>query len=210
MNIKRSIYFNKSGIYCFTNKLNNKKYIGQTICFYTRFTKHKKGISGAPKFENAIKKYGFKGFFFEILEYCEENLLNEREEYWILFHQTLNDKFGYNILQRQDRIKRKKHTEESKAKMSSSQRKAFPNGRSGENNPFYGQKHSQESLDIITKKAIGKISPNRKPIIAYNDKEIKEFQYLDLAAKAFNGSRTSIWKAIKNQKIYKGFLWRYK
>ena len=209
MEIKRSIYFNKSGIYCFINKINKKRYVGQAKSIYTRYRKHFRGESDAPKFENAVKKYGWNNFDIEILEECAVESLDDREEYWILFYKTLDDDYGYNILQRQN-VKRQPHTEETKLKIRESLKIAFPDGISGENNPFYGQKHNQETIDIISEKAKGRISPNRKKVIAYNENIEKEFDCLTSAAKSVEGFRELIWKAIKNNKKYKGYFWNYK
>lgn len=208
MEIKRSIYFNKSGIYCFINKINKKRYVGQAKSIYTRYRKHLQGFSDAPKFNNAIKKYGLDNFDFEILEECPINSLDDREEYWILFYKTLDDDFGYNIIQKQN-IKRQPHTKETKQKIKDSLKIAFPNGTRGKNNPFYGKKHSEETLKILSEKSKGHISPNRKAVIARNETETKEFPCLTLAAKSVNGFRELIWKAIKNNKQYKGYFWEY-
>lgn len=46
--------------------------------------------------QRAFCKYGKNAFVFEILEYCDEEMLNERERYWILEKESeYNDK-GYN------------------------------------------------------------------------------------------------------------------
>lgn len=208
MEIKRSIYFNKSGIYCFINKINRKRYIGQAKSIYTRYRKHFRGESDAPKFENVVKKYGWDNFDIEILEECSIDILDDREEYWILFYKTLDDNFGYNILQRQN-VRRKPHTEETKTKIKESLKIAFPDGISGENNPFYGKKHSEDTLKIISDKSKGRISANRKAVTARNEIETKDFPCLTLAAKSVNGFRELIWKAIKDNKQYKGYTWEY-
>lgn len=50
----------KIGIYCFTNKLNNKRYIGQSIHIEKRYKEHLKASLYSKThslFYNAIKKY---------------------------------------------------------------------------------------------------------------------------------------------------------
>ena len=82
-------------------------------------------------------------------------------------------------------------------------------GICGENNPFYGKKHSEDTLKIISDKSKGRVSANRKAVVARNETETKEFPCLTLAAKSVNGFRELIWKAIKNNKQYKGYKWEY-
>jgi hypothetical protein len=78
---------NKIGIYCFTNIVNNKKYVGMS--------KTDLGIRLSKYFQNsylnkksgfilpAILKYGHSSFYIEILEYCDKNIIKERENYYI-------------------------------------------------------------------------------------------------------------------------------
>jgi len=75
-------------IYQATNKVNNKKYIGQTtydklykrINTHVWFAKHKD--TNLP-FSNALRKYGKENFSWIILEECENNMRGEREIHWI-------------------------------------------------------------------------------------------------------------------------------
>ncbi len=90
----------KSGIYKWTNKINNKKYIGSSIDLTNRFTTYF-SYSTIQKIVNkkssliyaALLKYGYSNFSLEILEYCEPNLLINREQYYL---DTFNPE--YNIL----------------------------------------------------------------------------------------------------------------
>ena len=88
------------GIYCFENKINNKKYIGQSVKIKTRIKQHidcsknKNYIGYNTKFYKALRKYGIDNFNIIILEECEESKLDEREIYWIEFYDTYKN--GYN------------------------------------------------------------------------------------------------------------------
>ena len=83
-------------IYCLTNSINSKKYVGQTVrTLAERLEDHSKE-SKRPKYKLhfAIQKYGIKNFQIEVLECCSNEELNDREEYWV---QKLNSfKKGYN------------------------------------------------------------------------------------------------------------------
>lgn len=86
-------------VYKITNKINNKCYIGQTInSLNERFNRHKKdAISNRldTHLARAIRKYGEENFTAEIIEKVNnQELLTEREYYWINFYDSVNQ--GYN------------------------------------------------------------------------------------------------------------------
>ena len=89
-------------IYVITNQINKKQYIGQTT--YTIQERFKEHIIDAKKqrcekrpLYDAFNKYGINNFTIEQLEECDNNLLNEREKYWINKLNTFH--FGYNATQ---------------------------------------------------------------------------------------------------------------
>lgn len=79
-------------IYKTTNLINGKIYIGQD-------KKNNPSYYGSGlKLIKAIKKYGRENFKKDILEECtDENHMNEREGYWIKYHNSTDRKIGYNI-----------------------------------------------------------------------------------------------------------------
>ena len=91
----------KCGIYLITNLINNKKYVGQSLNIQKRwnqhcsaaFNPHNKGYD-YPLYQ-AFRKYGINNFSFEILEECNSTELNDKEEYYIKFYNTLSNQ-GYN------------------------------------------------------------------------------------------------------------------
>lgn len=87
----------KCGIYCIENKINGKKYIGQSIDIARRWTEHrqKSRFDRGTFLYNSFKKYGVKNFDFYIIEECKEEELNDREIYWISHYDTY--KHGYNM-----------------------------------------------------------------------------------------------------------------
>ena len=86
----------KCGIYCIENRLNHKKYIGQSIDISRRWMQHKQQnmIARDTFLYNAIKKYGIESFDFYILEECNEEILNEKEMFWIQKLNAIEE--GYN------------------------------------------------------------------------------------------------------------------
>lgn len=91
-----------SGIYCITNTITGKKYIGQSKNIKRRFNRHKRASVTKRKGEcfylqNAIGKYGVDNFTFEILLYANDrDYLNIMEQKCIERFNTLAPN-GYNL-----------------------------------------------------------------------------------------------------------------
>ena len=83
------------GIYMCENKLNHKKYIGQSTNIERRRREHLCWPSPYSRFDNELKAIGEKGFNFSILEECSADQLDEREAYWINYYDSKNN--GYNL-----------------------------------------------------------------------------------------------------------------
>ena len=91
----------KNGIvYCYTNKINGKKYVGQTIHPEQRKRNH---LHSAFKrddgyiFHDALRKHGIENFDYRVLEECNESALSEREAHYIKEMNALMP-HGYNML----------------------------------------------------------------------------------------------------------------
>lgn len=86
-------------IYCITNLINNKKYIGKTLNSITdRFKEHcqdatRRCEENRPLYR-AMNKYGKENFRVDLVATCEENELSKKEIYYIQVYNTF--KFGYN------------------------------------------------------------------------------------------------------------------
>lgn len=125
---KKLIYkdnYKKSGIYKWTNLINGKSYIGSSVNLYCRFRDYysfyfinKSLKRGNSMIYNAILKYKHNNFSLEILEYCDNNILLEREQYYI---DLLNPE--YNICKTAGSVLGRIFSNETKLKISSSLKK---------------------------------------------------------------------------------------
>jgi group I intron endonuclease len=88
-------------IYCITNKLNGKKYIGQTTrTVKQRFAAHmcSKGKNGCRLLNAAILKYGRDAFSVEIIDVAHsQRQLDSLEVAAIEQYRTMSRAIGYNI-----------------------------------------------------------------------------------------------------------------
>lgn len=86
-------------IYKITNKINGKIYIGKTMKTpEERWKEHcqdsKKERAEKRPLYSAMNKYGIKNFSLEVVEKCSDDIVNDREVYWIEYYQSF--KYGYN------------------------------------------------------------------------------------------------------------------
>lgn len=122
-------------IYKSTNILTNKCYIGYTHNLPRRILTHKSASkNGKSKFYNAIRKYGWSNFKWEIL-FESDNMnecLNIKEPYYIKLFDSINN--GYNttpggecnpLFKSDNGMYGKTHTEEVKKRLSILARKRF-------------------------------------------------------------------------------------
>lgn len=170
-------------IYMYTNKINNKKYVGQTKNLLDRhrrhvqtsFNKNAKRDYNTP-FHRAIRKYGIENFEIKILaENIEtQEKLNEYEIFFIKRYKTLNIQNGYNVAEGGYNNpfvgKTEKEMDEFKRKVSESRKGQMI----GENNPFYGKKHTEETKNKISKNhanVSGENNPNYGKQMSESQKE---------------------------------------
>ena len=167
---------NNSGIYCYTNKLNGKRYVGQSINLEKRYYQHLYNITAPkPYFDYYLHLYGVDNFVYEVLEYCDKSIQNEREKYWIDYYDSYNNGYnltnggsGYNITLSDSHIIALKAswTDERKLKASETQklaqRKYYDSDKGRENAKKHsirmkGRKSSEETKRKISESNKGRI-----------------------------------------------------
>ena len=103
--LSKSEWNTKNVIYCYTNKINGKRYVGQTSrTLKTRHNQHVKSSYNEKSndynvpFHSAIRKYGIDNFELEILHIVDEYSIDMTEIFYIEYFDTLakNGK-GYNV-----------------------------------------------------------------------------------------------------------------
>lgn len=93
--------YSRIGIYAIRNIINGKMYIGKTgMNFGDRWDSHRSLLNNQKHdnqyLQNAWNKYGEENFEFIVIEDCCEELLNEREIYYIKKYKDIG--LSYNIL----------------------------------------------------------------------------------------------------------------
>lgn len=157
-----------SNIYLITNKINNKKYVGQSSNIKERWYRHSvdyKRLTDKYLYR-AMNKYGFENFFFEVLETdIPIDAIHEREIYWIKQINTKSPN-GYNMTdggegsfnrilsdETKEKIRNatigKKHSKETRKKQSESTKKRYENSYEREKISL-SMKNNKEAIEKAT------------------------------------------------------------
>lgn len=244
------IYNDKYCVYIHTNKTNGKVYVGQT-CQVPEERWRKNGTGYRPRknntcrFWNAIQKYGWDNFEHEVIA---SNLTleeaNNFEELLIEKLDSTNPEKGYNLQSggknhKQAEETRQKISKNLKGKMAGENNPMYGVSRYGEDNPFYGKKHTDETKEKISQARIGKYTGENSPrygvhVSEETKKKISEAKKGNMKVKVdqfdLDGNFIRTWNGIKQAadtlgiqqtgisaccrgvKYYNqsgGFIWRY-
>lgn len=143
-------------IYKCTNFINGKAYIGQTISTIEKRWKGHCKCKRKCHFSSAIRKYGTQCWKLEIIEeVSSRELLNDREIYWIAYYDTFKN--GYNSTSGGKQAYQYSLTVCKKISAARigmkfdhnhiiSMKFAQCGQYNGKKNPFFGKKHSLETL----------------------------------------------------------------
>jgi group I intron endonuclease len=131
----------KSGIYQITIK--GKIYIGSATSLYNRMHRHLHDLNKKKhcnrKLQNYFNKYGLNNFLFEVIEYCDVEVLIQREQYFLDTKKPF-----FNICKIAGNTMGVLHSEETKKKLSEM--------RKGKQSSL-GRKLSEETKKKISDKA---------------------------------------------------------
>lgn len=210
INIFRDHKIKQGGVYLLFNKINNHFYIGSTISIKGRmknylnpsFLKLKKNYS--MPISKALLKYDYDSFSLVIIEYLVDSKLEERETFWIK-----KLKPYYNILQVGYHSLGYKHTMQTKYKLRNlalgrlhleSTKLMISQMLKGDKNPFYNQKHSLKSKDLISiKKSHGLVYIYDS---LYNFQGV--FKSLTELAKIIKANNNSLNLVLNKDRLFRG------
>ena len=130
-------------VYLIENKINGKKYVGQTVRSLNRRL-HEHIFLDHSVIHRAIDKYGWQNFKVSVLEECStQEDLNEREIYYIKKFDCMTPN-GYNVVSGGNSTSGYKHTEAHKQRLREI--------NSGPKNPRYGYACSDKSKRASSRK----------------------------------------------------------
>ena len=144
-------------IYCVTNKVSGKQYVGQTV--------DNRKVGHGMAITMAYKKYGKEAFEYEKIctGITSRNTLNYLEKFWIATHNSIAPN-GYNIEAGgtdkgivAESTKQKLREHNLGKVIPIDVRKKISESLKGNKNPFYGKTHSPEAMAKIMAANIGKI-----------------------------------------------------
>ena len=188
--LKESRGGGKTGVYMWTNTFNGKRYIGSSNNLKRRLLKYFNValISNdlSMVIYRALLKYGYSKFSFTILEYCDSDVLLEREQHYI---DTLKPE--YNVCPTAGSTLGKLHTEESKLKISTSKKGTGV----GESNSMYGKVHTEEARKMMEEAKLGgKLSDETKAKLskAATGRKFTEEHKANLSVSKRNSKKVSV------------------
>ena len=163
-NMDHELWESKNVIYCYTNKINGKRYVGQTIQKLKK--RHGQHLSGKQLIDKKLKQYGVENFKLEVLHLADMYSIDMLEKHYIICLNTIvKNGEGYNIASGGSNGnslagKTNEEMEEFKRKISEAKKGKYM----GENSPNYGKKMSEEAkrkmIETLKGKYTGKNSPN--------------------------------------------------
>ncbi len=226
---------NCPGIYKFTNKLNGKVYIGESLYMKDRMSTYRTSIKNPICIiERALAKYSFDGFDLSVLELfpngTQKPVLLAREKFWISFYDSTNKNLGYNKVAVGTDMTGYKMSDETKGKISKANKgrrfsdeskKRMSAGQIGKkvsNAHLIGVPLSESHRKNVGDSLRGKTHPEWGRLIYQRDKDgnlIKTWRSISEAASSgmFKNKRSGIYLISRvlrgEKKTTRGFKWEY-
>lgn len=218
------------GIYKITSP-SGRVYIGQSWDIEERFKSYRKMSNknkGQKALFNSFLKYKSINHIFQIIHELPQDISQEILNNYEILYINQYKELGFNMLNIREggsrgkhseetkkliskTLEGYKHSEEAKLRMSESrigQKRKYNPKIVGENNSFFGKKHSSESKEKISKsKEIPILQLTKEGVL------IKEWSSAQSAAMSLNFRQSGISACCNNyrgQKYHKGYMWKFK
>lgn len=208
-------------VYMHVNKTNGKRYIGITSQKPLYRWKNGLGYRSQKRFFCAIKSYGWDGFdHYVLFENLSKAEAERTEEELIRKYRSNEEEYGYNIEnggvihklseEQKEHLREintgKHHSEETKRKMSVSQRRR-------DTSWMKGRKHSEETRRKMSEKRLGENNPRAKATYQYtlDGRFVRGYKCMNEIKTALGlegTSHISLCCAGKRKKAY-GYMWSY-
>lgn len=201
-------------VYVIKNKLNGKKYVGQTTrTLKERMDEHFRHSS--TPIDKEIKKLGKDNFDYYVIDEAKSiEELYKLEQFYIKELDTMEN--GYNCCYGGKTTKGYKHLESSKKAMSDKKKEI---NLSGVNNPFYGKKHSKETREKMkeawknremSEEWKQKLKDNHSKRKVLNVTTGETFNSIKEASEFYDLKATHISRVCRGKrKTTGGFEWKY-
>jgi len=199
-----------------TNKIDGKKYIGQTIekDINERWKGHFKKSSNCRYLKNALDKYGKDNFHFSIICICFDSDCDKYENDYMKKYNTIVPN-GYNL---REAGNNGNHNQETKNKIANSvtlyyskftdeEKLKYKEKYTGINGSMFGKTHTEESKEKMRNNI-----KNKKKINCYNleNELICTFRSIMEASRVSGGDSSNISSCCNGKtKTCKGFIWKF-
>lgn len=164
--VDRSDLKGKTGVYCFVNLVNGKRYVGSAaVSLERRLKQHVTNLRGGyhvnKHLQAAWKRYRESRFKVIVLEFCAPPLCICREQYWIDYYQSSSRIHGYNSSPKAGSQLGLRHTEETRKLLSSKSKAAWerltPTQRLKFGRGMQGRKHLPDAIEKIRVSSTGRL-----------------------------------------------------
>jgi len=184
------------GVYCFTHIPTGRKYIGSSVDCHRRKTSHLREVSRLRKkgqsFHAQAAILGMENFTFKIIEECEFEKRLEREAFYIIAEDSVNN--GFNIIKDPTKGWNYVSTKEIREKQSASRRSYI------KNNPESSLKYS-ECLKKSHSTMEFRDSQRKKANAQWSDPEARKAQSIR-AKKQFESIESRIANSTRRKAHY--------